>query len=313
MRKGDDGIDRSLAPQLDDHVRRRLTLRFGADAEPWLDRLPGVLAALAERWHIEWGSLISRGSMAAVFHCRTSDGRPAVLKVSPDHARIAIEAAALQKWTTFHTPTVYALDETVGALLIEAIEPGIALDESAAYPTVESFADLLTSMHSAGPANPSFQSVARRVAYLFDAGTVLYRRHPRLVGLIPPRLYERGRRLATTLAEHAPAPVLLHGDLTPANIVHGGKRRGLVAIDPAPCIGDPGFDAVDLLFWQADSVATITARATELATATGVEADRLLDWCMAFAAMSALELAGSTDASEERLHPYLSLAVRARS
>jgi streptomycin 6-kinase len=31
--------------------------------------------------------------------------------------------------------------------------------------------------------------------------------------------------------------------LTPSSILDGGAERGLVAIDPAPCLGDPAFDA----------------------------------------------------------------------
>ena len=38
---------------------------------------------------------LSRGSVSAVYWCRMADGRRAVLKVSPDRARLAFEAAAL--------------------------------------------------------------------------------------------------------------------------------------------------------------------------------------------------------------------------
>jgi hypothetical protein len=53
-----------------------------------------VLAVLAERWQFELGSPIPRGSVSAVFWCRMADGRRAVLKVSPDRARLVFEAAA---------------------------------------------------------------------------------------------------------------------------------------------------------------------------------------------------------------------------
>src|SRR5207253_747165 len=80
---------------------------------------------------------------------------------------------------------------------------------------------------------------------LFDSGTKPYTRHPELLELIPLELYERGRRLASRLVEHVSPTSLLHGDLTPSNILDGGGKRGLVAIDPAPCLGDDlAFDAV---------------------------------------------------------------------
>jgi streptomycin 6-kinase len=269
-----------------------------------------VLAALEDRWGLEWGSLVPRGNMSVVVRCRTTQGRRAVLKICPDHKRIAAEAAALQKWTTPHTPDVYAVDESVGALLIEAIEPGIPLDESSTYPTAASLAELLTSLHCA-TISPSFPPLALRVAELFTSGESDYRRHPGLADLIPLALYDRGRRLATTLATQAANLVPLHGDLTPVNIVQGGTGRGLVALDPAACHGDAAFDTVDLVFWRADDLAAITVRATELGSAIGLDADRLLDWCVAFAAMVALELVASLGASEDRIRTYLDLAKQA--
>src|SRR5919201_1528934 len=113
-------------PSVDDEVRRRLTLRFGPAVSGWFDELPGVLRSLAERWQVELDSQIPRGSMSVVIRCRMSDGRTAVLKVSPDRTRLGNEAAALASWSTLHTPSVLAVDESSSALLLEAIEPGIA-------------------------------------------------------------------------------------------------------------------------------------------------------------------------------------------
>jgi streptomycin 6-kinase len=248
--------------------------------------------------------------MSVVIRCRMPDGRPAVLKVSPDRARLANEAAALEQWTTVHTPSVLAVDESVGALLIEAIEPGTPLVESLVYPDRETAANLLTSLHANGVPDPSYPPLAHRVAHLFDSGTIPYKRHPELLELVPLELYERGRRLATRLAESVPPTALLHGDLTPSNILDAGYRRGLVAIDPAPCLGDPAFDAVDLVMWQADDVDIVGARAEQLASALGFETNRLLAWCTAFAGMTALELAASPGSARERVAAAVTLAAR---
>src|SRR5207302_7574597 len=136
----------SRIPELDDELRRRLGRRFGTAIESWLDELPPVLAGLAERWQIGFESLIQRGSISVVIRCRTADGRPAVLKVSPQRRRVLDEAAALASWKTVHVPDVLAVDERIGALLIEAIEPGTSLAESMAYPRLESVAALMTSL-----------------------------------------------------------------------------------------------------------------------------------------------------------------------
>jgi len=232
-----------------------------------------------------------------------------VLKASVDRRRIVDEAAALSGWKTPHVPALLAVDDGAGALLIEAIEPGTQIAESPRYPRLESLAALITSLHAAGPAEPSYERVAERVAYLYDSGQKNYERKPELVELVPPELYERGRRLATRLGEDVGGTVLLHGDLTPVNVLEGGEDRGLVAIDPAPCLGDPAFDAIDLVLWRATDLETIGARARRLAPAIGAEPERLLAWCAAFAAMTALEIAEAPGDSRERIEPFVALAA----
>jgi streptomycin 6-kinase len=301
----------SNVPGIDAGVRQRLTARFGSEVEAWFDQLPGLLTALGERWQLQFGAPIPRGSMSAVYRCRMADGRGAVLKASPDRARLAFEAAALGAWPGLHTPAVLALDEQLGALLIELIEPGTPLVVSSVYPAVERAAELLRSLHASGVADPSYPPVSQRVAYLFDASAKLYERHPELTALIPPALYERGRRLATRLAQDDARTVLLHGDLTPSNLLDGGAERGLVAIDPAPCLGDAAFDAVDLLLWQAEDLGTIQARTGRLAAATGMDPARLSGWCAAFAAMIALELGSQGTGPGGRIDTLLKLASRA--
>ena len=301
----------SPVPSVDFGVRQRLTARFGAEVGTWFDELPSVLSALAERWQVKFGSPIPRRSMSVVIPCRRSDGRAAVLKVSPDRTRMAHEAGALTRWMTVHTPSVLAHDESAGALLIEAIEPGTPLVVSSAFPALESVGELLTSLHADGVPDPSYPAVAQRVAYLFDSWARQYQLHRELVEVLPPTLYERGRRLATRLAQDGSPTVLLHGDLTPSNILDGGERRGLVAIDPAPCLGDAAFDAIDLLLWQADDVETVEARAGLLAPAIGADASRLIAWCTAFAGMTALELAGSPGTSRDRIQAVVRLATQA--
>jgi streptomycin 6-kinase len=143
---------------------------------------------------------------------------------------------------------------------------------------------------------------------------------PNQVALVPHELFDRGRRLALRLADEPSPTVLLHGDFTPVNILDGGRRRGLVAIDPCPTLGDPAFDAIDLIFWQAGDLDTISRRAELLASAIGVDATRLLDWCIAFAGMAAADLAGTGQRAEppgddrsERVRAALSLAAQAPS
>jgi streptomycin 6-kinase len=297
---------RREVPELDDELRRRLGRRFGPTIDTWLDELPPVLVELSARWQLDEESLVQRGSFSVVLRCRTAEGRPAVLKVSPDRRRLQEEAAALARWQTPHVPVVLAVDESAGALLIEAMEPGTPLDEAAAYPQLHMLAALITALHAEPGRELPYRPVGERIAYLYESGEKNYERRPDLAAVISPELYERGRRLAMRLAADTPAGVLLHGDLTPANILDGGER-GLVAIDPAPCLGDRAFDAIDLVLWRAEDVETITSRAEQLAPAIGADAGGLLRWCSAFAAMTALEMAEAS-ASHDQLEPFLALA-----
>jgi len=143
-------VDAIRVPELDEQLCRRLARRFGPAIEEWLDGLPPVLAGLAKRWHLVFESLIQRGTVSVVIRCRTADARSAVLKISPDRRRIADEARALARWHTAHVPDVLAVDESHGALLIEAIEAGTALVESGAYPCLETLGQLVQALHREG-------------------------------------------------------------------------------------------------------------------------------------------------------------------
>ena len=256
----------SSPPTFDDALRKRLVARYGDVVESWLDELPSVLVRLAQRWGVGFGELIPRGNMSVVLRCVLAGGRPAVLKVCPDRERLANEAGALERWKTSHVPSVHAVDTTVGALLMEAIVPGTMLVESPSYPA-DAIAELLRSLHAHGDPDPSYPPVAQHVAYLFDSWARHRTLHPELTAIVPAQLFDRGRRRAEQMAADATPAVLLHGDSTPVNVLDNGQR-GLVAIDPAPCLGDPAFDAVDLLFWKATGVATVVDRAEILGPAT---------------------------------------------
>jgi hypothetical protein len=79
----------------------------------------------------------------------------------------------------------------------------------------------------------------------------------------------------------------------------------------SPLGDDIAFDAIDLLLWQADGVDAIVTRAELLAPAIGTDTDHILEWCRAFAAMTALEMAESVEASDDRIQACLTLAAEA--
>ena len=297
-----DGIVRSVSDQPDmprlDEARQRLVRRFGDGVQAWMDELPARLVVLRERWSLELESVLPKGSMSVVLRCRTGQGRSALLKICPDRDRVAQEIAVLTHWSTSHVPTVLETDTSMGALLMEEIEPGTSLQESGTYPALGDVARILTALHTQPALERAFPSLPDRITYLFAGWARERQNDPAQLALIPDDLLERGRRLALRLAGEPSRTVLLHGDFTPVNILDGGAGRGLVAIDPCPTFGDPAFDAIDLVFWQAGDLDTIVRRAEVLGPAVDVDRNRLLDWCTAFAAMAVADIAGTGQRAE---------------
>lgn len=84
--------------------------------------------------------------------------------------------------------------------------------------------------------------------------------------------------------------VVLHGDIHHGNVLDGGER-GWLAIDPKGLSGERTFDFVNILRNPDPGTALTPGRfqrqVAVLATAASVERQRLLDWTLAFAGLSA--------------------------
>jgi streptomycin 6-kinase len=214
-----------------------------------------------------------------------------MLKLVPDGTLADAEAAALRSWEpSGHVPRVWCYDGAAGALLLEAIADEMPLSVSRAQVRLGDVAELIGGLHRSGSPvmADGVVSLADRVEFIYGLWTERHSRDPEVTRVVPVTRLARGHELARALAASVQvAPVLLHGDLHPGNVLDGGVNRGLVAIDPRPCVGDPAFDAVDWVFWLTDDPRCWEPRARELATALSVDCQRVLDWCAAFAAMLA--------------------------
>jgi streptomycin 6-kinase len=84
---------------------------------------------------------------------------------------------------------------------------------------------------------------------------------------------------------------LLHGDLHAGNVLRAEGGRGLVAIDPRPCLGDPAFDAVDWVLAAGGGEQAVRQRIDWLANhAAGPDPDRVWAWCRVMAVIVAVLL-----------------------
>jgi streptomycin 6-kinase len=262
-------------------ARDRLARRHGGPAfDAWWDALPQLTADLARRWRLELGDPIPRGNTSLLLRCRR-DGRDAVLKLSPEPALAVEEARALRAWEpTGRVPAVWEHDG--GALLLEAIVPGTAVDRVAG----EEVAALLADLHTAPP--DGFPPLTERVEFVYDLWI------PRCEGVAAADL-EAARELALELAaSYAGPPALVHGDLHPGNVLEGD--RGLIAVDPRACAGDPAFDAIDWVLWRAHDRAEVERRAKGCA-------EGVMRWVTAFAPLLAgIRIARGRDDQLDLLH-----------
>jgi len=240
----------------------RMVARFGPGVLTWVDALPELIGRLTDRWDLTVVRHLPGGTSHALL-CHRRGTTPVVLKLTPE-AHIAVEEhAALTAWASSpRMVDVLDADLASGALLLEWLEPGTP----ARGRPVPLVVDLLRELHL--PPVDGFRPLRERVDFVFD---LLRGRRPDVLDEV-----ERGRKMALALAEDRVEPKLLHGDLHQENVLDAGPR-GLVAIDPRPCVGDPATDAVDFAFEGPDLRDRIEALSAV------VDGDRLFAWCEAFA------------------------------
>ncbi len=236
---------------------------------------------MAERWSLVLGDLFPGGTGSVSLRCTRSCGSAAVLKMSPDLPVVSEQVTMLMAFgASGRVPAVLAADAEAGVILLELIVPGTRADELTPQPSVRDWADLLQALHAAAvppgvlrdlhdQCDGFFTRIGRRVS------------DPEIGRVVGPADVERGFSRCQALVASQTTRVLLHGDLHLGNVLDGGSR-GLVAIDPRACVGDPCFDAVDYLLDGA-GLDGVDARCAALAAASGLDAGRLFAWCRAVA------------------------------
>lgn len=280
---------------LDAEARRRLIDRFGPGVEPWCAQLPALVEHYGLRWGLELDTALSGGTSRLFAGWQRwagwqRAGRRVILKLTPDPAIADGEARALSAWAaTPHAVNLLDSDPGSGVLLLEELTPGTKLSEQPELPPLTDVADLLTALRNAPPVGSGrLPSLSERVDFLFS---LVGRHHtnPRVARLVTADLVYRSRDAARILAVGGPAG-LVHGDLHPGNVLDAGPGRGLVAIDPRPCVGDPDFDAVDWALARAVSTDEITRRIACLGDLVpGLDTGRVWRWCTATAVIIAIQ------------------------
>jgi len=103
--------------------------------------------------------------------------------------------------------------------------------------------------------------------------------------------YTEAAQVAEHLLLSPRGDAVLHGDLHHENVLWFGPERGWLAIDPKGIFGDPAFEFATLLTNPDRDVILRTGRLERqvevITEATGISADRLLRWTVAWAGLSA--------------------------
>ena len=273
-------------------VQARLATRFGPEVAGWCAGLPALAGELARRWGLRLGTAWPVGGTSVVLPCESGNGGLLVLKLTPDLKIAADEAAALGAWMACrHVVTLHDADIDRGALLLERVLPGTRLADEPNRWTLEEVAPVLSDLWrqpSRPGAGSGLPKLRERADFVFELTRWRLESRPDVAARVPPGLVEASRDLASALADEGPVR-LLHGDLHPGNVLRGG--RGLVAIDPRPCLGDPAFDAVDWVLADGGSEEAVRRRIGWLAArADGLDPDRAWGWCQAMAVVLAVSI-----------------------
>ena len=295
-------------------IRARLTRRFGPAVAGWCEELPALVGTVARRWGLRPGPAFPAGGTSVVLPCQADNGEEMVLKLTPELKIAADEATALDLWSASpHVVQLHDADLGRGALLLERVNPGTRLhDEPDRWPLAD-VAPMLTDLRRpAGTGDESgLPDLRDRVEFVFDLTRMRLARHPAAARQIPPGLIDASQISARTLAGDGPVG-LVHGDLHPGNVLRGGSGRGVVAIDPRPCLGDRAFDAVDWVLASGDSEAAMQQRVDWLARhVDGLDPERAWAWSRVLAVVVAASLLANRD-NDPAGHALLQVADAGR-
>jgi streptomycin 6-kinase len=264
---------------------------FAPDGAAWLEQLPTLLAEVAARWELTLGSPFEL-SYNYVAPARRADGTPAVLKLGVVRPSLLGEIDALRHYAGRGACRLLAADETVGALLLERLQPGhtmVAFAEADDEAATRAVAHVMARLWAPAPRNHRYPSVADLAHSLAE----LRPRYGGTTGPLPAALVDRAEGLLAELLSSQAAPVVLHGDLHHLNILAAGPDDWR-AIDPHGLIGEPAYEigaymrnpAPEIGGWP-DLPRVLERRIAIFAETLGLDRQRIHGWALAHAVLNA--------------------------
>lgn len=271
--------------------RRTMVAMYERKGQIWLEQLPHLIHTLAERWQLQIDRPFEGLSYNFAAPGRREDGTSVVLKVGYPNDELTREIAALKLYRGQGICRLLEADVTLGAMLLERLEPGHMLtsepdDEQATVIAAQVMRQLWR------PLSPGEQKPFRHVREWAAGLQRLYIMFDGQTGPFPQPLVDHAVNLFADLFASAGNDVLLHGDLHHFNILSGSHGRWL-AIDPKGMIGEASFEAYALLknplphIYQAPNLKHVLNRRLDiLASELNQDRRRLRDWGIAMSVLS---------------------------
>jgi streptomycin 6-kinase len=240
------------------------------------DELAVVAHGQFEQWQLRPDGPADRPPGFLVQCVRTSDGTPAVLKISSPGSGSEHEHLVLRRWAGNGAARLLRADPHRRAVLVERLHARNlhALTDTEACEVV---AGLYRRLHV--PALPQLPSLTSHVAQWTQDLERLSRGAP-----VPRRLVEHAIILSRDLASRSEDAVVLHGDLHYGTVL-AADREPWLAIAPRPVNGDPHYELAPMLWHRWEELRGnirdgVRRRFWTLVDTAGLDEDRARAWAV---------------------------------
>jgi streptomycin 6-kinase len=235
--------------------------------------LASVTQNQLDQWRLRTDGESLQGPCSVVLPVLTSDGVPAVLKVTSGDPETEHEHLVLRRWAGDGAVRLLSADPPRHAVLLERLR-GESLDTLRDVDACEVVAALYRRLHV--PALPQLRTLT---SYL-ERWTVEFEQLPRGAP-IPHRLVEQATTLSRELADQ-PGDSVVHGNLHYGNVL-AADRQPWLAIAPRPANGDPHYEIAPMLWHRWDELSGnvrdgVRQRFYALVDAAGFDEHRARAW-----------------------------------
>lgn len=208
--------------------------------DPWIDELPSIVGACADRWSLTLGEPWTN-SVASLTMPAARDGEPVVLKIGIPDREGEFEAEALRRFDGNGAVRLLDDDPPTRAMLLERCTPGTPLTQQDPDVALDVLIGLMPRLWI--PAGEPFRPLADEAAGLI----VEMREHGVRSGRsVDEALIDAAQEAFEFLVPTQGEQVLVNQDLHADNVL-AAEREPWLLIDPKPLAGEREFGAASIV------------------------------------------------------------------